>query len=77
MNAKPHKLVSACGAYSSRQADGRNRTDDLLLTRQLLYQLSYVSVVGISFNNCNIFDPSIFFHNQVSAHKELRIGGGG
>lgn len=25
------------------RADGRTRTDDLLLTRQLLYQLSYVS----------------------------------
>ena len=29
--------------HCSSRADGRARTDDLLITNQLLYQLSYVS----------------------------------
>src|SRR5688572_12580167 len=37
------QAVEACGAWLWR-ADARSRTGDLLLTRQLLYQLSYVSV---------------------------------
>ena len=40
---KPHKLVSACRASLSNEAGGGIRTPDLLITNQLLYQLSYAS----------------------------------
>ena len=32
--------------FSLSRADGRTRTDDLLITNQLLYQLSYASTAG-------------------------------
>lgn len=40
---KKTRPVTRCGYEPYRKADDRTRTDNLLLTRQLLYLLSYVS----------------------------------
>ena len=43
-NVKVKKL-SYNGVYKSFGADERNRTVDLLITNELLYQLSYIGLV--------------------------------
>ena len=40
-----------CGAGNG--ADGQTRTDDLLITNQLLYQLSYVGLLLIRLYRCS------------------------
>jgi hypothetical protein len=42
----PYKQHSPAMPGLSRQADEGNRTPNLLITNQLLYQLSYVSGIG-------------------------------
>ena len=44
MNRVDFLLDGMCSEISG--ADGRTRTDDLLITNQLLYQLSYGSAEG-------------------------------
>ncbi len=52
-NTEAEKAVAKCGTkeveiVEDSGADGRTRTDDLLITNQLLYQLSYASPSAVS-----------------------------
>ena len=42
LSHRQHTLFIASKSFFSVRADDRTRTDDLLITNQLLYQLSYV-----------------------------------
>ncbi len=47
-------------------AENRIRTDDLLITNQLLYQLSYLGEITILSENSKIFEtPEEFFKKRI------------
>ena len=53
INKKPVTYITGLFIFG---AGGRNRTPDLLITNQLLYQLSYTSVLGGN-NRARTYDP--------------------
>ena len=53
----PYEVVKSCGA------GGRTRTPDLLITNQLLYQLSYTSVERSSVTKGILADSHLFVNN--------------
>src|SRR5215475_6202509 len=56
------------------RAGSRIRTDDLLITNQLLYQLSYAGVFwGISFGVTLLFASTIESSNQARSSRRSRL----
>ena len=60
----PYEIVKSCGA------GGRTRTPDLLITNQLLYQLSYTSVERSSVTRSIIPDSYQFVNNFFSKGRK-------
>ena len=59
------------------RAEGRIRTDDLLITNQLLYQLSYFSIAIISIGTLPRFDtrakPTVHGSTISTRHRTKKI----
>ena len=48
MHFRKRKNLRKRSAYAGFGADSRTRTDGLLITNELLYQLSHISMPGVS-----------------------------
>jgi hypothetical protein len=60
MRNKKGLRPNGCNPFFIYGADTRNRTEDLLITSQLLYQLSYVGVVEARIISKNWICASLF-----------------
>src|SRR4029077_10816912 len=65
-----HLSMDGAGEWT-RGADGRSRTDDLLITSQLLYLLSYIGRAGPSFRGC-----AVCLSKKLSLEFRPRASGG-
>ena len=61
----PYEVLKSCGA------GGRTRTPDLLITNQLLYQLSYTSVERSSVTKGILPDSYLFVNNFFSKGRNI------
>ena len=54
-------------------AGGRTRTPDLLITNQLLYQLSYTSVSTLGYNTITKLNSQVFFESFFNFFDKIFI----
>ena len=80
---REHSHIYIYSLVNKNGAGGRTRTPDLLITNQLLYQLSYTSVSTLEYYTINDFGCQYFFsknrkkfqrQNPVAVRMALRRG---